>query len=110
MRQLHLAPSEFDGDRTHLDHAYKSSSKAVQLPEKDVEACRLDEYCYTHARVLSALGREDEAEPYLSKAFDRVIQVANNTKDENLRRSWLENVAIHREILAEASSRGWLED
>lgn len=108
--QLHLAVYEIDGDRTHLDHAYKSTSKAVQLPEKEPEACRLDAYCYTHARVLSALGREDEVEPYLRKAFDRVIQVANNTEDENLLRSWLENVAIHREILAEASSCGWYKD
>jgi serine/threonine protein kinase/tetratricopeptide (TPR) repeat protein len=108
--QLHLALFEIDGDRTHLDQAFESSSEAVQLPEQDPEACHLDEYCYTHARVLKALGHDDEVEPYLRKAFDRVIQVANNIEDENLRRSWLENVAIHREILAEASSRGWIEN
>jgi serine/threonine protein kinase/tetratricopeptide (TPR) repeat protein len=107
--QLHLALFEIDGDRTHLDLAFENSSKAVQLPEKEIEACHLDEYCYTHARVLIALGRHDEVEPYLRKAFDRVIQVANNIEDENLRQSWLENVVIHREILAEASSRGWIE-
>ena len=107
--QLHLALFEIDGDRTHLDLAFENSSKAVQLPEKEIEACHLDDYCYTHARVLIALGRHDEVEPYLRKAFDRVIQVANNIEDEHLRQSWLENVVIHREILAEASSRGWIE-
>jgi hypothetical protein len=105
--QLHLEFFEIDGDRTHLNQAFESSSEAIQLPEKDPEACLLDEYCFVHARVLKALGCDDEVEPYLRKAFDRVIQVADNIQDDNHRQSWLENVAFHRAILAEASSRGW---
>ncbi len=108
--QLHLALFEIDGDLSHLDQAFESSSEAVQLPEKDPEACHLDEYCYTHARVLKALGGDDEVEPYLRQAFDRVMQVADQTQDEELRRSWLEDVPMHREIMAEASSRGWIEN
>ncbi len=108
--QLHLALFEIDGDRTHLDQAFRSSSEAVQLPEKDPETCLLDEYYFIHARVLKALGRDDEGEPYLRKAFDRVIQVADNIEDQNLRQSWLENVEIHRDIISEARSRGWIEN
>jgi tetratricopeptide (TPR) repeat protein len=107
--QLHLALFEIDDDPNHLDQAFESSYNATQLPQKDPEACHLDEYCYTHVRVLQALGRLDEVEPHLRKAFDRVMQVAEKTQDEELRQTWLENVAIHREIMAEAKARGWIE-
>jgi serine/threonine protein kinase/tetratricopeptide (TPR) repeat protein len=106
--QLFLALFEIEGDPIYLEQALDSSTKAIQLAEKYIAACHLDEYCYTHAQVLIALGRQDEAEPYLRKAFDRVMQVADNTQDEELRRSWLENVPIHQEILIEAQARGWM--
>jgi class 3 adenylate cyclase/tetratricopeptide (TPR) repeat protein len=59
----------------------------------------------TLANILYALDRNDEAAGYLTKAYDRVMLVANNTQDEALRKSWLENVRINRQIIADYHSK-----
>jgi hypothetical protein len=41
-----------------------------------------------------------EADEHLKLAYDRVMLVADNTKDQGLRMSWLENVLVNHEILA----------
>lgn len=64
-----------------------------------------EQYFYTHARALSANGREAEADHYLQKAYDRVMLVASKTHDPDLRRSWLENVRDNREIVQEWEAR-----
>ncbi|MGD2159328.1 MAG: tetratricopeptide repeat protein, partial [Anaerolineales bacterium] len=60
---------------------------------------------FTHAKALSGHGRDGEAKGYLKQAFDRVMLVANNTRDEELRRSWLDNVKVNREILEACAER-----
>jgi tetratricopeptide (TPR) repeat protein len=112
--QLYLAQYDLEGDRSCLEKALESSAQAILLSEQDTTASWLEEYHYAHARVLRALGREEEADIHLTKALERVMQVAANTSDETLRRSWLENVPLNREIIAEARERGlevkWTEE
>jgi hypothetical protein len=55
---------------------------------------------YTHSLALRASGRVTEADAALRRAWDRVQQVADQTQNETLRRSWLENVKVSREIVA----------
>ena len=56
-------------------------------------------YEYTHVCALWANGRDEEAEEFLDRAYQRVMLVANHTKDNTLRRSWLENVYLNRQII-----------
>ncbi len=56
---------------------------------------------YTAARILTALGRPAEAEEQLRHAYQRVLFVAGRIPDPALQRSWLENVRMNREIVAE---------
>ena len=63
-----------------------------------------ERYFFVHSRILRALGRGAEADAYLHKAYERVMLVASKTKDESLRRSWLENVRDNREVVREWES------
>ncbi len=60
-------------------------------------------YQYAHVCALWANGQDEEAEEYLDQAYQRVMLVANQTQDETLRRSWLENVYLNRQII-----RDWI--
>jgi predicted ATPase len=96
--RLHLALG-------NVEQALESSNRAVQGTETDpgwyfVEQCYL-----THARVLRALGCDDEADDSLRHAYERVMVVASKIQDEALRQSWLENVPDNREIVAEWEAR-----
>jgi tetratricopeptide (TPR) repeat protein len=64
------------------------------------------EYFYNHSRALKALGRSEEAESYLRRAYDWIMLVAGKTTDEALRKSWLEDARSNPEILAAAAERG----
>jgi DNA-binding SARP family transcriptional activator len=45
----------------------------------------------------------------LRQAYERVMLVAGNIQDDDLRRSYLENVRENREILKAAKARGWCD-
>ena len=53
-------------------------------------------------RVLTAAGQIDEAQLALKSAYDLVMVRADKIIDPILRRSFLENVAVNQEIVAEA--------
>ncbi len=61
---------------------------------------------WVYARALRAAERTLEADEQLRLARDRVQQVAGNTRDEALRRGWLENIRVNREILADWEKYG----
>ena len=61
---------------------------------------------FTHSRILRVQGRNGEADEYLQRAHDRVMLVVGKTQDPKLRRGWLENVEVNREILAACTERG----
>ncbi len=44
--------------------------------------------------ALWANGLDEEANEFLERAYQRVMLVANQTRDEQLRGSWLENVTL----------------
>ncbi|UCF61831.1 MAG: protein kinase, partial [Anaerolineaceae bacterium] len=75
-----------------IEKALECSSEAIEIMSIIPNFHDPEVTFFTHATALYGLGRENEARGYLQQAFDRVMLVANNTKDEKLRRSWLENV------------------
>jgi predicted ATPase/class 3 adenylate cyclase len=96
LAKLHLALGE-------IDDAYEYSVNALEsmlgfdAPESKY---------FTHALILRKLDRDSEANEYLLRAYERVMLVAEKTKDPDLRRSWLENVSINKKIIEIAAERG----
>jgi len=89
-----------------VKEAVPSSTEAVGVSEEKRVFRFRELYLLTHAQALRATGRDEEADSYLQSAFDRVMLVAGNTKDDDLRQSYLQNVPWNREILKEAKKRG----
>jgi tetratricopeptide (TPR) repeat protein len=89
-----------------IDEALEHSLKALTAMEADPSPWLLERRLFTHSRVLQALGQGPEADEYLQRAYERVMLVARNTRDEELRRGWLEKVAVNREILAACRRHG----
>ena len=90
--ELHLAL----GDPTA---ALADSQEALR--DQGVGRYAVEKFHFTHARVLLANGRQTEAEEYLRRAHERVPLVAEQTDDAELRLSWLEDVRVNREIIAD---------
>jgi hypothetical protein len=99
---LHLALGEPEA-------AFSTSAEVLRLADIMPFPPTPERYFFVHSRILRALGRGAEADEYLRKAHERVMLVASKTKDETLRRSWLENVRDNREIVAAADrGSGWV--
>ena len=58
-----------------------------------------------HARALAANGRADDAWQALQTAHAQLLAVVRNLTDEGLRRSYLNKVAVNRDIV-----RAWLQE
>jgi tetratricopeptide (TPR) repeat protein len=89
-----------------IEKALKYSSEAIEIMNIIPNFHDPEVTFFAHAGALYGLGRENEAKGYLQQAYDRVMLVANNTKDEKLRQSWLQNVKVNREILEACAERG----
>jgi predicted ATPase/predicted Ser/Thr protein kinase len=89
------------------DEALTHSVKALEVIKAAPDpSYQMEIFFFTHSRALRAAGREAEADDYLRKAHARVMLVASKIADEALRRSWLENVRLNREMLEEWAARG----
>jgi tetratricopeptide (TPR) repeat protein len=88
-----------------VEQALESSNRAMRGVEVQSEGFWMEQRYLTHARVLHALGRDDEAGGCLQHAYDRVMLVASKIQDAELHQSWLENVPDNREIVAEWEAR-----
>jgi predicted ATPase len=64
------------------------------------------DYAYTHAQVLHALGKHEEAKPFLKIAYDWISFVADNMKNKTWRKAWLEDARQNKEILELAAEWG----
>jgi len=96
--QLYLAQGDMEG-------ALERTQELVRLLDYAPVHPAPQDYAYTHAQVLMALGREEEAIPYLQRAYNWVKQVADNFENEDWRRTWLEDACRNKEILALAENR-----
>ncbi len=92
--------------RLHLalgspEKAYDDSSRAMRLLESNPWLPMPQNHLHTQSLVLRALEREAEADDHLLRAYERVVAVANKLTDDSLRHSWLHNVRVNREIVAQ---------
>ena len=108
--QLHLALSEWEASQDqvgaaseHLDAALACSTEVMRLVA--AWPAQPEAYLYIHSRALRAVGRKAEADDHLRQAYERVMRVAGLTKDESLRHSWLENIGVNRQIVADHLGR-----
>ena len=81
--------------------ADENSARAVELLEQHGNIQGPDEVVYyVRSRVLAALGRRDEAGAARERAREIVRETASWIEDEELRRSFLENVAPNPAIMS----------
>ncbi len=106
LAQIHFRLFETMGSKEQLQDALAYSRQAIEISQRETSASEIERYSFTLYKCLAAEGEEAEADEYLEKAYNRVMLVAGKTKDSTLRRSWLENVAVNKEILEEAGKRG----
>lgn len=83
----------------HLEGALKDTKAALDLlqPEQDEET---PEVYYLYYRVLMALGRAKEAAPYLQRAHDTLMTIADLMQAPEDRDSYLNAVSHNAEIVA----------
>jgi class 3 adenylate cyclase/tetratricopeptide (TPR) repeat protein len=84
-----------------FEGAYECSSKLVSFLDKTLAPFAFHTSTFTHAQVLQALGRNEEAKHYITRAYDWVMLVAENTENEIKRQAWLDDPQSNREIIAD---------
>jgi hypothetical protein len=97
--------------RLHLlldqpEAAHKTVEELLPLLDYLDANHRRQDILWTIYLVMTAVGREEEAKEALQNAYEYVQLIAGRTQDEDLRRSWLENVPVNPEILAQIEKMG----
>jgi hypothetical protein len=102
--QLHL--TLLRNNQSHGEIALACTAEAIECYQ--IHQSRLfmpEQIHFQHSRALRVNGREDEADEYLRQAYERMMMVARKIEDEDLRRSYLENVRDNRELQAAYQER-----
>jgi len=77
------------------------SDKALAVLERDSDASdQLKQAYFERAQIVAAAEGNGAAQPYLERAYRSLMAVAGRIGDPDLRRSFLENVAENRAIVA----------
>jgi len=98
-----------DERRYHLNLALESSQLALDIYRsfgfvRPIE-CTSEEILYRHSLALRANGHAVEANAHLRQAFDEMMRKHDLIPpDSPFRRTYLENIPLHREIRAAMSS------
>ncbi len=96
----------------HANQVLAALEKAIKIfdeyPTSIGSIGRMERLFYTASQVYRINGFLEKADTYLHKACDRVMLVAGKIKDDDLRKSYLENVREIREILEESKAKGWI--
>jgi tetratricopeptide (TPR) repeat protein len=90
--------------------ALEYAQEAIQLLPAAPEIYGREQFYYTYSQALRATGGTQEADKALKRAYKGVMQIAEQTEDERMRQSWLENVRYNREIIdmaKESDDTGW---
>ncbi|MCX7682125.1 MAG: AAA family ATPase [Anaerolineae bacterium] len=97
----------------HLEAALEASQEAVDVYStfgfvRPIE-CVSEEIFYRHSLALAAAGHHEEAAEYLQRAYSEMMRKwALIPQESHFRRTYLENIPLHRQIQAAyaASPRG----
>jgi tetratricopeptide (TPR) repeat protein len=83
-----------------LDHAEKALAYSQEALDRLADnPIKPEGYQYVHICALWANGQEDKANTLLEQAYRRVMQVAGLIRDNGVRRSWMEDVPVNRQIV-----------
>ncbi len=92
-----------------VNNAWQSSTQATghlerltYLHSPQISAA---EIYYLHSRIFAALGQADASRQYLHKAYAETVRKTNLITDEALRRDFLYNVAVNRQIITASGVR-----
>jgi tetratricopeptide (TPR) repeat protein len=105
----HLGLAEYAADETerqaHLDQALELSQVALDIYQHfgfvQIIECASEEILFRHSLALAANGREAEAAAYLQRAYDEMKRKHDLIPpDSPFRRTYLENIPLHRAIRA----------
>ena len=105
----HLALSRIVTSETerqeHLRRAVATSQTAVEVYNSfgyvNIVECACEEVYFRHSQALSASGLQPEANRYLEMAYDEMMRKYEMIPNGSpYRRTFLENIAYHREIRA----------
>jgi tetratricopeptide (TPR) repeat protein/predicted Ser/Thr protein kinase len=102
---LHLALLGEDQSQAKL--ALECTQEALECFQLDPSSLLImpEQIHFLHSLALRENGFNKEADEFLQKAYDRMMMVAGNISDEDLRRSYLENVRDNRAIQAAYQER-----
>ncbi len=82
-----------------LDEALKFSSESIEKLEKltavEVDTVRI---YYNHYKILAAKGEREKAGSYLDLAYQKILEQANQIKDEEMRKKFLQNEFYNKVI------------
>jgi serine/threonine protein kinase/tetratricopeptide (TPR) repeat protein len=86
-----------------FDQALASSSFAIKQLERltylhSIQISPAEIY-FGHSQILAALGQREDAQTYLHTAYTETMRKANLITAESLRRDFLHNIPINRQIL-----------
>jgi class 3 adenylate cyclase len=104
----HLALADYLTDNNrgqeHLSQALESSRMALSIYEQygfvQVVECTSEEILYRHSLALKANKNRTESRELLKCAYDEMMRKHDLIPaDSSFRRTYLENIALHREIL-----------
>jgi predicted ATPase len=90
--------------------ALLASGEALSIYESfgfvQIIECVSDEILYRHSMALRANNRQDEADEYLQKAYDEMMRKYDLIpSDSPFRRTYLQNISLHKNILATHEGR-----
>ncbi len=81
------------------EKAVRSSAAAIGLLRARKHRPKAPQILYAHARALAAAGQKSRSQVWLERAHQALLRRAQRIRDDTLRRSFLENVPLHREIV-----------
>ncbi len=82
------------------EDALCETEQAVELIESNHDEGKLQEVYFLHHQVLSALGHEADAVPYLQQAYDTMMKIADKMQSQDDRDSYLTNVQHNANLIA----------
>ncbi len=97
--RLSLASNESEDALTYMQELMQWLKIAPEIYGRE-------QIYFTYSQALRATGQQRDADEALSRAYEWLMRIAEQTEDDVLRRSLLENVPYNREIVAAAKERG----
>ena len=88
------------------EEALSPATEAAQIADNLSSHGGKEQIYYTAARAMNATGKKTDAKKFLQQAYEIVMQASSKLREEELRKSFLENIRYNREILKAWETNG----